>query len=70
MKKKYIIPEIEELQFYSDAQILGNSDEHGTVSADGEDEEGNPNMLSKQAGKLDEETGIPNNFSNIWGDED
>lgn len=64
MKKKYIIPEIEELQFYSDVQILADSgDEHGTVTADDD------NMMSKQTGEFEEETPLYQNNS-IWGDEE
>ena len=63
MKKKYIIPEIEELQFYSDVQILANSDEHGTVTADDE------NMMSKESDFEEEEAPVYQNNS-IWADEE
>lgn len=63
MKKKYIIPEIEELQFYSDVQILANSDEHGTVTADDE------NMMSKESDFEEEESPVYQNNS-IWADEE
>ncbi len=58
MKKIYIKPSINLVSIASERKILESS---GVA---------NKPMAKQQEVEIEEETGIPSNFSNIWGDEE
>lgn len=59
MKRVYIKPSIEGMRIDATINLLESSGEIGAIQAEG-----------KENQQIVEETGIPNNFTNIWGDED
>lgn len=59
MKRVYVKPSVEDLRVDATISLLESSGEIGAGQAEG-----------KQTDLVEEETGIPSNFSNIWGDED
>lgn len=59
MKSMYEKPYIKVTTVYTEP-ILASTLEHGVIETD----------LAKKTDIVEEETGIPNKFSNIWGDEE
>ena len=59
MKRVYIKPSVEDLRVDATISLLESSGEIGAGQAEG-----------KENQQFEEETGIPDGFTNVWGDEE